>query len=626
METVTAWASTLADHVAGALAVGSPIAYLFVFLAGILASLTPCVYPMIPVTIAVIGGQTRRGPKEGFFLSLVYCIGIALTYALLGAGLAALGRATERALGQGSLAQSPWVALGIGVICLIFAMVMFGTLTIPMPARLQQWQGQRRGGNYVGALAAGMVFGTVASPCLAPVVGLIAVETAKTGRVLYGGTMLFTFGLGLGVLFLIIGTFSGALTSLPKAGAWMDRIKNAFGWLMLAIAAGYFFHAGSLQAAAQVRAAERTALTEAMGDSIEPGDAIDTTGPPPYTVIPGSLPSVGIGATTGAPAVDAPLLASDGSRTSLAALWAERTVVLVFSAHWCSNCPREVPHVNEAFHRYGDEALFLEVGTTQASSVTLNWARRHGVEYPLVFDTGGDLLAAYNPEDPMGLPWTVVIARDGTLLYRGVEWPLDIGSLIDEGNSREPSTRPQAPPEEDQQQDGAATEIVMAEGEVVEPGAGPYAVPAGTGVEPSEGEGAPAPEVKLQDIEGQVFTLADWRGQYGIVLALYSGRGWEDTRRIPSVNALARASRDGLKVLGFSGATSPKETLVWGAENGVEHDLVYDRDDVVRRAFATEETLQPVFVFINLDGTVIYQGQWPGDAAALELASAAMGG
>lgn len=626
MDTVLAWADGLSGRVAEALATGSPIAYLFVFLAGVLASLTPCVYPMIPVTIAVIGGQTKRGPREGFVLSLAYCTGIALTYALLGAGLAALGRATEKALGQGSLAQSPWVALAIGVVCLVFGLFMFGTIALPMPSRLQQWQSRRRGGNYLGAMAAGMVFGTVASPCLAPVVGLIAMEIAKTGRIMYGASMLFTFGLGLGVLFLVIGTFSGTLSSMPKAGAWMDRIKSAFGWLMLAIAAGYFFHAGSLHATAKVRAAEQLALQQAASQGVEAG--VGQVGPPPYTIVPGALEGVAIGAGPGDAAVDAPLLAADKSRASLSALWSDRTLVLVFSAHWCKNCPAEVPHVNEAFRELGEEALFFEVGTTQASTVTLSWASEHKVEYPLMFDTGGDLLTAYHPEDPMGLPWTVVIARDGTLLYRDVIFPRNIAALVEEGNAREPSGArvPVAAVEAEPTESGDAdADAGMVEGETVEPGAGPYTLPAGTEVPAAEGEGSPAPRVALRDSEGNPFTLADWRGQYGILLALYSGDAWEDTGDIASVNSVAEANPEWLKVLGFTGATSAEEAAVWALENEVAHDVVFDPEDAARRAFATGEARVPEFVFIDLDGNVLYRGTWPGDEAAMGLARRAAG-
>ncbi|MBD3177549.1 MAG: redoxin domain-containing protein [Armatimonadia bacterium] len=633
METILEWGDSLKVGVTEALATGSPMAYVFVFLAGILASLTPCVYPMIPVTIAVIGGQTKKGPKEGFFLSLCYSVGIALTYAIIGAGMAALGRVTERALGQGSLAQSPWVSLGIGIICLIFGLVMFGTINLPMPSGVQQWQSQRRGGNYIGAFLAGMVFGTVASPCLAPVVSVIAIELAKTGNILYGGGMLFTFGLGLGVLFLIIGTFSGALSSMPKAGEWMDKIKGAFAWLMLAIAVGYFFHAGSQYATAKIRKAEQQALQAAAaegGETVSIGEA----GPPPYTVAPADLAPLEHGAEPGAVAPDATLLASDNSKTSLSALWSERTLVMVFSAEWCKNCPEEVPHVNEAYAEYGEQAFFFEVGTTQPSGTTLAWADKHGVEYPLMFDSAsgssdGALLQAYHPEDPMGLPWTVVIARDGTLLYRDVSFPKNIGELIEEGNSREPSGAVAVPgADEPEPSDGDVAEPVdagMDEDEVVTPGDGPYTLPEGTTVEPSDGEGERAPVVTLQDSEGQAFTLGDWRGQYGILLALYSGQAWEDTEEIEGVNAVAEAYPEWLKVLGFSGATSVEEAGTWAEENGVEHEVVFDPGDAARQAFSEGETREPRFVFIDLDGNILYQGEWPGEARAMELAATAAG-
>ena len=436
-----------------------------------------------------------------------------------------------------------------------------------------------------------MVFGTVASPCLAPVVGLIAVEIAKTGRIAYGASMLFTFGLGLGVLFLIIGTFSGALSSMPKAGAWMDKIKGVFGWLMLAIAAGYFFHAGSLHATAKVRAAEQLALEQAASQGVEASVLVGEAGPPPYTIVPGSLQALPLGAKAGDPAVDAPLLAGDNSRASLSALWSQRTLVLVFSAGWCKNCPQEVPHANEAFRQFGEQALFFEVGTTQASAVTRSWA------------------------------------GNGALLYRSGSFPTNIGDLIAEGNAREPSgtlaiaeeTAAEAAESE------AAVDASMIEGEAAEPGEGPYTLAPGTVIDASAGEGNPAPTVSLQDSVGGAFTLGDWRGQYGILLALYAGEAWEVTDAIAAVNTVAEANSEWLKVLGVSGATSAEEAAVWTSENEMAHDVVFDPDHAARLAFAPEDSRSPVFVFINLDGEIIYQGEWPGDDAAQELARTAAG-
>lgn len=569
---------------------------------------------MIPVTIAVIGGQTKRGPRHGFMLSLAYALGIAITYAAIGAVLAALRRIAGSGVSQSQLAQSPWLALGIGVVCILFAMVMFDKLRLPVPASVQQWQARGRGGGYLGAFAAGLVFGTVASPCLAPVVGLIAIEIAKTGRILYGASMLFTFGLGLGVLFVVIGTFSGVLASLPKAGAWMERVKNGFAWAMLAIACAYMFHAGKLSSAAALARAEAAASTPAQ--AIRGGG----TGSPPYQVAAGSrVRSLEVGTSVGAPAPDADLVDAAGNAVRLSDLWADRTVVLVFYASWCKNCPEKVPYANELAARASDRALVLGVGTTEATSVARLWAREHGVSYDLLFDPQGTLLAAYHPEDPGGLPWTVVIGRDGKVLYRDVAWPRDAYAVVEDGYSRVPAAvSADAPAVVPEPESSAAMPGMETEGALFEGG---YRVVPDDQLAPAQGVGARAPDLALQDSSGRTVRLSDWRGQHVILLGLYAGPGWENTTVIEAMNRLA-ASHPNLKVFAFTGATSEAETKVWGRENGVEHFLVFDPAHEARRLFARDEDALPICVLIDREGTIRHMGPWIPDVQGLaELAS-----
>ena len=212
------------------------------FLGGLLISLTPCVYPMIPITIAVIGNQASRGGQasaaegrwRGFGLSLVYVLGITAVYATLGVIAAKSGREF------GFLLQSPWVRLGVAAVFVALAASMFGAFNIQLPAALQTRLSTYQGGGTAGVFVTGLFAGIVAGPCTAPVlIGiLVAIGSGAVG--VRGGFALMTaFSLGMGVLFVALGTFSGLLSALPRSGAWMERVKHVFG-VLLAAGALYF--------------------------------------------------------------------------------------------------------------------------------------------------------------------------------------------------------------------------------------------------------------------------------------------------------------------------------------------------------------------------------------------------
>lgn len=220
----------IADRLSRALERGSWIAFFIVFLGGLLTSFTPCVYPMIPITIAVIGAQASGGKLKGLFLSLFYVLGIAITFSTLGVIAAKTGGIF------GSYAQHPIVLTAISAIFLLMGLSMLGVFVIQMPARLAtKLRGKKRTG-FIGAFLTGLVAGLIVSPCISPLLVVILAWVAKTGSVILGAGLLFSFALGLGVLFVIIGTFSGVLKNLPKAGGWMVIIERSFGILLVIIA------------------------------------------------------------------------------------------------------------------------------------------------------------------------------------------------------------------------------------------------------------------------------------------------------------------------------------------------------------------------------------------------------
>jgi thiol:disulfide interchange protein len=238
LEQINEWGFLLQQTLESQLAAGSISAIFVVFAAGVLTSFTPCVYPMIPVTVTYIGGAAGGNRRRAVALSMVYVLGMALIYTALGIVTALLGKQF------GNFTRTPWIFGGVALILALFGVTMLGWVTIPVPGFFGkvQSEGARRGG-YFGAILMGLAAGFVAAPCTAPVLGLLLVYVAKTRDVIWGGTLLFVFASGLGLLLMLIGIFSGLLASLPRAGAWMERIKFFFGGGMLILAAWFLYQA-----------------------------------------------------------------------------------------------------------------------------------------------------------------------------------------------------------------------------------------------------------------------------------------------------------------------------------------------------------------------------------------------
>jgi thiol:disulfide interchange protein DsbD len=207
------------------------------FFGGILASLTPCIYPMIPITAGVIGHANVGGSKwRGFTLSLTYVTGMALTYAALGIFAAATGRFF------GAINSNPWTFLLVGNVILLFSLGMLDVFHLPNFAG--QFTNRRLG--ITGIFLAGISSALVAGPCTTPVLGTLLAYTASSQSLIAGGLLLFVFSLGMGVLLLGVGTFSSILASIPRSGVWMVKIKKIMGVLMLGIAQYFFIKAGAL--------------------------------------------------------------------------------------------------------------------------------------------------------------------------------------------------------------------------------------------------------------------------------------------------------------------------------------------------------------------------------------------
>lgn len=207
---------------------GAPLlAYAGVFIAGVVISFTPCVYPVIPITISYIGAASAGSRGRAFFLSLFYVFGLALTYAILGA-IAAL---TGSLFGQ--ISSNPWTYFVVGNLCLLLGISMLGVFELPIPGFLRTQKTVSKGKGAISSLLIGMASGLIVGPCTAAPLAVILTYVATRQNIIFGMTLLFVFALGMGLILIAVGTFTGLLTSLPKAGAWLDRVKKGFGWILI---------------------------------------------------------------------------------------------------------------------------------------------------------------------------------------------------------------------------------------------------------------------------------------------------------------------------------------------------------------------------------------------------------
>jgi thiol:disulfide interchange protein DsbD len=203
--------------------------FLFIFLGGLALNLTPCVYPLIPITISYFGGQSEGNKKALVLRAIIYVLGMAITYSVLGV-LAAL---TGSLLG--SALQNPLVLIFVALILVGLALSMFGLYEIRVPQSLAMLGSKNRAG-YIGTLFMGLTVGLIAAPCIGPFVLGLLTYVSELGDPILGFWMFFVLALGLGTPFLILGIFSGAATHLPRSGAWMVWVRNIFGFVLIGMA------------------------------------------------------------------------------------------------------------------------------------------------------------------------------------------------------------------------------------------------------------------------------------------------------------------------------------------------------------------------------------------------------
>ena len=323
---------------------------------GLLLAFTPCMLPMVPILSGLIAGQgSKITTARAFSLSLTYVLGMALTYTIAGAAFAAAGRQVQ------AVFQQPWIIVVFAALFIALAMSMFGFYTLQMPSaiqsRLTARSNHQRAGTFGGVAAMGALSALIVTACVAPALVGALLVISQGGDIVRGAVALFAMSLGMGTPLLIIGTSAGKL--LPRAGAWMDTVKQLFGALMLGVAAWMLSRLVSDRVALLLYSAPLIAAfvilwrLQTLGTARLVGRAAALAAGV-YAVL------LGVGAARGAtdplrPLARAPAGAADElafvrvtnladlDRAVSAAAASGRAVMLDFYADWCTSC-KEMEH------------------------------------------------------------------------------------------------------------------------------------------------------------------------------------------------------------------------------------------------------------------------------------------
>jgi len=233
------------SHISAQLSSSPLTALPILFVAGVLTSLAPCIYPMIPITVAIVGGnavgELPRARSRTVFLTFAYVLGLALAYASVGLFAGLTGTLF------GSVSTNPWLYFAMANLLIIAALAMLDVIPVRVPSwLLTRASTAGRGGSLSGVFVMGAASGLVAAPCSAPVMAAVLTWVTATKSGVLGFIYLFVFSLGMCTILVLVGLFSGTVARLPKAGTWMVWIKRLFALIMLAVAEYYLVQMGLL--------------------------------------------------------------------------------------------------------------------------------------------------------------------------------------------------------------------------------------------------------------------------------------------------------------------------------------------------------------------------------------------
>jgi cytochrome c-type biogenesis protein len=394
--------------------------YFLMFGGGLLAALTPCTYPVLPLTVGYIGNQAGADRRRAFLLSLSLVTGMAAVYAVLGSIVAAVGGTFGSIMGNG------WAVYAIALFYLMMGLALLDVFPFPIPGFISRLQTKSSNSQGIpGAFVIGGVSGLIVGPCTGPILAVALGAIALTLKnvhgvdyvlqVLKGGVLLFLFGFGQGALILLAGIFTGFISKLPRAGAWMETVKKGFALVVIIASSLLFVFVG--------QNTDFPSLTRVLASS-EPAAA-----PAPK---PDTSPVTQSEKTVNSPANPAPdfTLASLGKgQVTLSRLKGKKGVVLVFFATWCVNCVREVPEIKRFAETAKKENIaVLCIDYQQEAEIVKRFKKSAQINYEILLDTDGTVTT--EKYGIRGIPHIVGINAKGDIIYRGTALPDDKAAFI----------------------------------------------------------------------------------------------------------------------------------------------------------------------------------------------------
>lgn len=370
---------------------GLVLTLLGVFLGGIALNLTPCVYPLIPITASYFGGRSETGERQGYLVlhGSLYILGLSFMNSIIGVSAAMTGKL------MGSLLQHPAALIFVSSVLLLMALNFFGFWELRLPGFLSSTISKSHTG-YTQSLFMGLTLGIVAAPCIGPfIIGLLTM-VAQKGDPLYGFLIFFTLSIGLGLPLFFLSIFAGNLSKLPRSGEWLLWIRNLFGWIMLAMAV-YFIKplipwrdAGTFLLAFIVLAAGVH-----LGFISKIGQTLRT-----FQVIKRAAGVIMIGISiflAGSVLVRGPGVSwqAYSHDTYTRALAAQKPVIIDFYADWCTPC-RE-----------------LERKTFHDQDVVKESAKFIMIKVDLTKEANPDVLKLLEKYDVKGVPTVIFLDADG---------------------------------------------------------------------------------------------------------------------------------------------------------------------------------------------------------------------
>lgn len=388
--------------------------YFLMFSGGLFASVTPCTYPVLPLTVGYIGHQAGANRLRAFLLSLSLVTGLAAVYAILGGIVAAVGGTIGSIMGNGL------VLYAIAVYYLIMGLFLLDVFHFPTPrffSRLHAKSANRKG--LLGAFVIGGVSGLIVGPCTGPILavalGAIALTLKNVHGIDYalqvvkGGVLLFLFGFGQGALILLAGIFTGFLSRLPKAGVWMEAVKKGFALLIIFTASLLFVFVG--------QHTDFPSLTRLLASASSPA----AQAPKPDTSA--ESPPQAIEKRSENLAPDFTLASLDGShQVTLSRFKGKKGIVLVFFATWCVGCVKEVPEIKQFAEMAQKENItVLGINYKQPAELVERFKESNQIDYGILLDAEGTVTTG--KYGITGIPHHVGINAKGEIIYRGTALP-----------------------------------------------------------------------------------------------------------------------------------------------------------------------------------------------------------